>query len=336
MKKYGIDKVLTPVVEDINKLYEGYRMKILQNEILVFGKVLMYLGDTLGKNLWGGFKEGVGVSKQKCRHCYCEFNDMQLLFREDLFVSQTKLSYEAKCLEIENAETETERSELQKNYGINKRSYLTNVRDFDIATQLPQDTLHTLLESSLQYELRILLLSYIKSREFTLEDLNYEIINFDFGYSEIGDKFGPLHESVFTGDERYKLKYNAAQSKLFLRLLRFLLSNFVDQSTAYCTFLIQIVEICQILFSPVISKGTVTGLEGLTEEHLKRFKQLFSDKNITLKQHYVIHNIPSHIILLGLQTRASCFSFESAHKYFKELARKQNFKNLPFSLAKRH
>ena len=44
---------------------------------------------------------------------------MQLLFREDLFVSRTKLIYEANCLEIENAETETERSELQKNYGIN-------------------------------------------------------------------------------------------------------------------------------------------------------------------------------------------------------------------------
>ena len=253
---------------------------------------------------------------------------MQLLFRKDLFVSRTKLSYEANCLEIENAEIETERIELQKNYGINKRSYLTNLRDFDIATQLLQNIMHTLLEGLVQYELRILLLSYIKSKDFTLERLNYEIINFDFGYSEIGDKFGPLHESVFTGDERYKLKYNAAQSKLFLRLLRFLLSNFVDQSTAYCTFLIQIVEICQILFSPVISKGTVTGLEGLIEEHLKRFKQLFSDKNITLKQHYVIHNIPSHIIFLGLPTRASCFSFVSAHKYFKELARKQNFKNL--------
>ena len=34
--------------------------------------------------------------------------------------------------------------------------------------------------------------------------------------------------------------------------------------------------------------------------------------------------------------RSSCFSFESAHSYFKEIARKQNFKNLPLSLAKRH
>lgn len=34
--------------------------------------------------------------------------------------------------------------------------------------------------------------------------------------------------------------------------------------------------------------------------------------------------------------RSSCFSFEAAHKYFKQIARKQNFKNLKLSLAKRH
>ena len=72
-------------------------MKLLQNEILL----LMCFGDTLGHHLWGEFKEEVGVSKQKCRHCYCEFNDMQLLFRENLFVSRIKLSFEANYLEIE-------------------------------------------------------------------------------------------------------------------------------------------------------------------------------------------------------------------------------------------
>ena len=248
------------------------------NEILVFGKVLICLGDTLGQHLWGGFKGGVGVSKQKCRHCYCEFNDMQLLFREDLFVSRTKLSYEANCLEIENAEKETEKSELQKNYVVNKRSYLTNLRDFDITTHLTQDIMQTLLKGSVQYELRILLLSCITSKDFIWEHLNYEIINFYFGYSGIGDTFGPLHESFFTGDKRYKLKYNAAESKLFLRLLPFLISNFVDQLTAYYTFLIQIVEIFQIVFSPVISKGTVRALKCLIEEYLKLFKQLFPIK----------------------------------------------------------
>ena len=79
------------------------------------------------------------------------------------------------------------------------------------------------------------------------------------------------------------MKYNAAQLKLFLQLLPFSLSNLVDQSTAYYTFLIQIMEISQIVFSPVISKETVTALEGLIVEYLKFFKQIFADKNITPK-----------------------------------------------------
>ena len=71
---------------------------------------------------------------------------MQSLLREDLFVSRRILSYAAKCLEIEYAETESERNELQKNYVINKRNYLANRRDFDIATQSPQDIMHFLLK----------------------------------------------------------------------------------------------------------------------------------------------------------------------------------------------
>ena len=43
----------------------------------------------------------------------------------------------------------------------------------------------------MQYELQILLSIYIKSEDFTLEELNYEIINFDFDYSEIGINWTP-------------------------------------------------------------------------------------------------------------------------------------------------
>ena len=129
---------------------------------------------------------------------------MQSLFREDLFVSRITLSYEANCTEIEYTETKTKRSELRKNYILNKTGYLASLRDFDITIQLPQDIMHTLLEGSVQYELRILSLSYITPKDFTLKELNYEIINFDFGYSEIGDKFGPLYESVFSGDKKCK------------------------------------------------------------------------------------------------------------------------------------
>lgn len=68
---------------------------------------------------------------------------------------------------------------------------------------------------------------------------------------------------------------------------------------------------------------------------MKRFTKLFPESNLTSKRYYTIH-IPSNIRLLRPPIRTSYFSFESSLNYFKELKRKQNFKNLPVSLAKWH
>ena len=158
-------------------------MSLQEREINVFGKVVMCLGDSLGQHLWVGFKEGVGVSRQKCLHCY----EMKCLFQEELFVTRNKELYEQHCSEIENAETERYGQELQIPYGINKRSYLKNFKEIDVTEQLLQDIMHTLLEGIVQYELRLLLLHYIRSQEFTLVELNATICNFDFVYSDVGE-----------------------------------------------------------------------------------------------------------------------------------------------------
>ena len=76
-------------------------------------------------------------------------------------------------------------------------------------------------------------------------------------------------------------------------------------------------------------------LKVLIENHLRKFKDLFTDKNLIPKQHYIIH-IPEMIQLLGPMIRSSCSSIEVAHQYFKQTVRKQNFKSLPLSLAKRN
>lgn len=88
---------------------------------------------------------------------------------------------------------------------------------FDVTKQLPQDIMHTILEGTVQYEIRLVLLHYIQSGAVTLSQINGAITSFDYGYSEICDKPGILKESVFFGDERYKLKYKAVQARLLLR-----------------------------------------------------------------------------------------------------------------------
>ena len=76
MKKYGIDTIMKPLVDDLNILYQGYKMEINGVEKVTHGKVLICAGDTLGQHYWGGYKEGVGVAFQKCRHCQCAFEQI--------------------------------------------------------------------------------------------------------------------------------------------------------------------------------------------------------------------------------------------------------------------
>ena len=238
------------------------------------------------------------------------------------------------CMEIEAAPNEETKNDFKVTYEINHQSSLCELHEFDITTQLPQDIMHTLLEGVVQYELRHLLLYYIEAGKFTLGQLNAAINSQKYGYSEVSNKPGPLKESVFRGNEKYKLKDNAAQARLFLRLLPFIMCSLVDDGDAYYVLLTQL-AIVQIVFSPVIySIQTANLLKLLIAEHLSAFKQMFPDINIIPKQHYLIH-IPKIIKQLGPLIRYSCFGFKSAHKYFKELARKQNFKHLPKSLAER-
>ena len=119
-----------------------------------------------------------------------------------------------------------------------------------------------------------------------------------------------------------------------MRLLPFILCSLVNVSDGYYKLLEEQIAIVQIVFSPVVSVDTLNVLRVLIAEHLSRFKHQFPNANIIPKQHYMIH-IPTMIKQLGPLIRHSCFGFESAHNYFKEVARRQNFKNLTKSLAER-
>lgn len=334
VKKYGYNAILKPMIRDIKKLENGESMHVAGKERKVFGKVVSCAGDTEGQHEWGGFKVGVGFAFQKCRHCQCQFEAMQEKFYEEDFILRTKETHERHCQEIASAPNDAVKNDLTTSYGINYKSSLCDLHNFDITIQLPQDIMHTLLEGVVQYELRHILLHYIDAGQFTLQQLNASIGNLEYGYSEVSDKPGPLKETVFRGDEGYKLKYNASQARLFLRLLPFILSSLVDKDDGFYSLLTELISIVHFIFSPVISADTIGILRELIAQHLHQFKEKFPNVNIIPKQHYLIH-FPNMIRQLGPLIRHSCFGFESAHNYFKEIARKQNFKNLPKSLAER-
>jgi len=197
VKKYGIDKILAPIIDDLILLYHGYVMYLNQEEKIVFGKVVMCLGDTLGQHLWGGFKEGVGGAYQKCRHCFCDFNTLQTVFDLSKITRRTQELYDEHCSEIENATGEFQNN-LKITYGINRRSPLCRLPDFNIVTQLPQDIMHILFEGTVQYELRLVLKELIYTQKIvSLDSVNSSISNHLYGYSEISSKPPPIRDVYF-------------------------------------------------------------------------------------------------------------------------------------------
>ena len=334
VKKYGVNSILKPIVVDLRTLYNGVDLTYGNVIVKLYGKVIVCTGDTLGQHLWAGFKEGVGVSFQKCRHCHCDFETMQTIFEEDEKTLRTKASYERETDMIKNSVNETVRGAFSLLFGINNKTILTTLPEFDVIKQMPQDVMHTIAEGVLQYEARLVLLHFIRSNQLTLEQINGAIESHNYGYTETSDKPPPLKETVFTKDG-YKLKYNASQARLFMRLLPFYLAPYIDSEDQFYQFLIHLLEIVQITYSPAIKKATIPALKKMIFDHLTQFKQLFPDCNIIPKQHYLIH-IPRSILLLGPAIRSSCYSFEATHKHFKKIAQKQNFKNICLSLAKRY
>ena len=113
--------------------------------------------------------------------------------------------------------------------------------------RLPQDIMHALPEGTIQYELRILLLHYMHTNYFLLQDTSSGIVTHEYSCTEINDKPTSLHESVFNGNEKYKLKYNADQTRVFLRLVSFFVLEYLDVNDDYYIFLTQVIEICHYL-----------------------------------------------------------------------------------------
>jgi hypothetical protein len=165
--------------------------------------------------------------------------------------------------------------------------------------------------------------------------LNTAFSQLSLGYHDEKNRPPPLRASIFNGHETYKLKQTAEQARIFLKNLPFILKRFVSVEDLYYQLIIQMISIVQICFTPVISVPRIEELRDAIETHLKKFKELFPTVNITPKMHYMIH-IPDQILNLGPLVRHSCMRFEARHRYFKDMAPLQNFKNICLSLAERY
>ncbi|XP_066912206.1 uncharacterized protein [Clytia hemisphaerica] len=334
LSEYGFDAVLKPFFDEMKALLDGVEFIIKGEPTKCFGRVILCLGDTEGQHQISGFKVGVGFSLRKCRFCFATVEDVRGNLDRDSFRERNLTSHLRQCKALQDAPSQRIRDEISTTLGINYLSCLHNLPDFDVTKQFPHDIMHVLLESIVPYECQLALSALMDQGLFNLDEFNAQLDKFTFTQSDMRSKPEGLKASVFVTGER-KLKYSAENSRIFLKVLPFLLEQFVHEDDPFLLFLLELCSIVCIAYSPVINDGLIICLEELVAEHYENFNQLFPEFHLIPKHHYLLE-IPRHAFQFGPPVRWSCMRFEALHKRFKSFAPVASFQNLPMSLANRY
>ena len=163
-----------------------------------------------------------------------------------------------------------------------------------------------------------------------LDRINGQIRSFPYGP---GDKENKPIEIHNLGDH---MKQTAARMWYLVRLLPFLIGHIIPEGNQYWQLFLGLKLIIEIVFAPQLNTDILAYLHQLIQEHLLLFCELFPDKNLKPKQHYLIH-YPQHLLDFGPLRRCWCMRFEAKHNYFRRLiAIVKNFKNVCKTLAVRH
>ena len=288
IEEHGIDKVLEPLVDDL-KFLATTGMSF--NEGVVHAALLAFLADNLASHCIGGFKESMSFARHFCRSCLTNKEASYRFFTEEQFTLRTPDSHH--CLEIENDPS------LSVTYGINRNSILNTVPGFSVAEGLPQDIMHDLL-GVLNYQLKLFIKHCIRSKYFTLHQLNEKIKSFDYGYTLSNRKPPPLNPRF---QEDLKIRYSASEMLTMASILPYIIGQIIPDCDVHYHCLLLVIKILSICLAPVVTDNVVAYLRVLIEEHHQLFREIYKDESFIPKLHYMVH-YPNQIVRHGPLVRS--------------------------------
>ena len=295
------------------------------------GALVAFLADNLVSHTIGGFKQSMSFAKRFCRSCMATKDESCHYFTAEEFEERTPLRHEAMCNEV--TKDASKNKEKSTEYVINERSILNDVMGFSVVGGLCHDIMHDLLEGALPYELKLLLQHTFDAGYISLMQYNDRIKAFDYGYTELIDKPNELPLRCF--QENLKLRYSASEMLLLARIIPFILGDKIPTEDMHYNCFLQLLKILQIVMSPYISEEVPSYLRVLIEDHHSIFVTLYPDASFIPKLHYMVH-YPKQILEQGPLTRAWTMRYEGKLKHLKGISKSGNFKNITYSLAKKH
>lgn len=323
LKKYGFEKILKPLISDL-KVLETNGIKLPFVDEPVFGTVIQVTGDNLALNSLLGFVESFSATYW-CRFCLTTKDETQVKFTE----AEPGLTLRSKELHAEHCKALQDEDAQPFVYGLKKDCVLNALQYFHSTENFAVDIMHDLLEGVVQYELKLFFQYLLKSGYISINALMERIQSFNYGFLERKNRPSGLKVE----DKSKHLGLKAIQTLCLIRNTPLIFGDVVERGNEHWLFLILLLQIVNIIFSPIITDGMVTYLNHLICDHHNMFKELFPDKRLIPKHHLMIH-YPRCIRKVGPLIHLWCMRFEAKHYTFKKSVK--NFKNLTKSLVKQH
>lgn len=333
----ALQNLLADFLHTLNELSVGIDVDLFGTQMRIRGALVFVSADTLASNWLGGFKEGVSFAVKNCRACDLENKKMSSVKSEAEVRRRTMEVHRERCAHLQNSVLNQLSKEAcdywSKVWGINSSSVLMQAPDFDLISGLVQDPMHVLLEGVALHELSYVLNYLIDVKKyFSLRWLNTCIGGFAYSYLHEKRKPAPIEKQHL--GEKGNLKQTAAGVLTLLQTLPIMLGNQVDRGDPHWLNFLRLVQITIFCTSTYCSEDTSVYLDVLIQEYLSSFKMCYPKAPFIPKMHYIVH-FPSQLTMFGPLRHHWCMRYEGKNGYFSNV-RYKNFKNLPFSLAKRH
>jgi hypothetical protein len=325
VKSYGYDKIFEPIVNSLQKLEsdEGVEIRLGNKEVTVRACLVFISADNLGYNSLFGFCESFAATKF-CRFCECNREEANSLFAESQLKLRSRDSYNTAVSRVGSASYD------QQMTGIKRGCLLNNLQYWHVTENFAVDVMHDILEGIAGFELALILngIAADKECQLSLEKLNSAITCFNYSLADRNSR-PPTLSSLNA------IRMSASEMWCFLRNLPLLIGSLIPREQGHWNLLKLLLDIADIVFAPVVSDNLGSFLSHLIAEHHSYFKELFPDRQLLPKHHFLVHYARS-LKMIGPPVRYWCMRFEARHQVFKELARTTNcFKNVCKTLAKR-
>lgn len=318
---YGNDFCLKFLVQELKSLEEdGLIVKLPSGEIIQIFLILgLIVGDNLGVNGICDFSKSFSANHY-CRFCMCHKSQCQSLSELPLNCIRDEINYNNN---LENKSF--------KESGIAQNSIFNTISSFHVTNNFFVDVMHDIYEGICHYDLCHILNYFIKNAKFfSLQKLNQRKQNFNYGL-DVGDLSPEILESDI---KKFKFKMSASEMKCFIHYLPLMIGDLVSMNDKVWHFLINLVQLVDILLLPSFNQNTLLTLSNIISNHLNSYVKLFKD-TLKPKHHLLLHYVTC-IENSGPPKYYWCFGFEHQNKITKDYAKATNSRiDICLSMAKK-